>query len=74
MDLQPSKLERVKIILNIGNDQFFKKVTDFINRENSDFWNDLSVSEQAEIIKGIDQSNEGQRTSYKDIIKEISWW
>ncbi|NEN23346.1 hypothetical protein G3O08_07520 [Cryomorpha ignava] len=72
MDIQKSKIELVKIILNSENDSFIKKVTDFIKNEASDFWNDLSSVEKAEIKKGIDQLNKGQRTSYKEVLKKIS--
>lgn len=74
IDLQTSKIELVKINLNIENDKSLKKATEFINKEKSYFWNEPKRSEQAEIKKGIDQVNEGQRTSYSDVIKEISWW
>lgn len=72
MDIKSSKIELVKIILNINNDNFIKKVTEFINNEKSDFWNELSSSEQAEIKKGINQLENGKRTSYKDVLKKIS--
>ncbi len=72
MDIKKSKIELVKIILNIENDNFIKKVMDFINNEKSDFWNELSESEQAEIKKGIEQLNKGKRTSYKEVLKNIS--
>lgn len=72
MDIKSSKIELVKIILNIDNDSFIKKVTDFINNEKADFWNELTASEQAEIKKGIAQLDNGKRTPYKDALKKIS--
>lgn len=72
MDIKTSKIELVKLILNIENDNFIKKVTDFINNEKSDFWNELTASEQAEIKMGIEQLNNGKRTSYKHALKKIS--
>ena len=72
MDIKTSKIELVKMILNIDNDSFIKRVTDFVNNEKSDFWNELTVSEQEEIKKGIEQLENGQRTSYKDVLKKIS--
>ncbi|MEO5789203.1 MAG: hypothetical protein ACOH2D_14470 [Gelidibacter sp.] len=72
MDIKTSKIELVKIILNINNDNFIKKVTDFINNEKADFWNELTFSEQAEIKKGISQLEKGERTSYKEVLKNIS--
>tara|TARA_R110000744_G_scaffold279227_1_gene391486 strand:+ start:1243 stop:1461 length:219 start_codon:yes stop_codon:yes gene_type:complete len=72
MDIKTSKIELVKMILNIENDNFIKKVTDFINNEKSDFWNELSESEQAEIKKGIKQLEDGKRTSFSEVLKKIS--
>lgn len=60
------------MILNIDNDKFIKRVTDFINNEKSDFWHELTKTEQAEIKKGIEQLDKGKRTSYEDVLKEIS--
>ncbi len=72
MDIKASKIELIKIILNIDNDRFIQKVADFINNEKSDFWNDLSATEQAEIKKGIEQLNNGKRVPFKDVLKRIS--
>jgi hypothetical protein len=72
MDIEASKIELVKIILNIDNDRFIKKVTDFIKNEKSDFWNDLSAAEQAEIKKGIEQLDKGKRVPFQDVLKRIS--
>jgi len=72
MDIKTSKIELVKMILNIENDNFIKKVTDFINNEKSDFWNELSESEQAEIKMGIKQLEDGKRTSFSEVLKKIS--
>lgn len=72
MNIEASKIELVKIILNIDNDQFIKKVTDFINNEKSDFWSELSATEQAEIKMGIEQLNKGKRVPFKDVLKKIS--
>lgn len=72
MDIEASKIELVKIILNIDNDRFIKKVTDFIKNEKSDFWNDLSAAEQDEIKKGIELLDKGKRVSFEDVLKRIS--
>lgn len=73
MDIQTSKIELVKMILNINNERFIKKVTDFIIEEKSDFWNDLSNEEQAEIKKGIEQLNQGKKILFKDVLKKLPW-
>ncbi|GGW74787.1 hypothetical protein DFQ11_1141 [Winogradskyella epiphytica] len=72
MDLQSTKIELVKTILAIENMEFIQKVADFINKENVDFWNELSTSEQKEINQGIDELNKGKRVSYDSFLKKIS--
>jgi hypothetical protein len=72
MDIQSSKIELVKIILNIENDKFIEKITEFIQKEKADFWDELSVSEQEEIEKGITELNKGKRVEFNDFLKKIS--
>lgn len=72
MDIKTSKIELVKMILNINNDAFIQKVTEFITNEKSDFWNELTEAEQIEIKNGIQQLDQGKRSLYQDVIKNIS--
>ncbi len=71
MDIQSTKIELVKTILAIENNEFIQKVADFISKEKVDFWNELSTSEQNEIKQGIDQLNNGKRVSYDSFLKKI---
>lgn len=72
MDIRTSKIELVKMILNIENDIFIEKITEFVQKEKVDFWNELSLSEQKEIEKGIKQLNKGKRVEFNDFLKKIS--
>ena len=72
MDIQTSKIELVKLILDIDNNEFFQKVTDFIKNEKSDFWNDLSLVEQNEISKGIADLNQGNRILFSEFLEKTS--
>jgi hypothetical protein len=72
MDIQSSKIELVKIILNIENDKFIEKITEFIQKEQADFWDELSFAEQEEIEKGIPELNNGKRVEFSDFLKKIS--
>ncbi len=72
MNIQTSKIELVKMILNIENDKFIEKITEFIQKEKVDFWNELSLSEQKEIEKGIKELNNGKRVEFNDFLKKIS--
>lgn len=72
MDIRTSKIELVKMILNIENDKFIEKIAEFVQKEKVDFWNELSLSEQKEIEKGIKQLNKGKRVEFNDFLKKIS--
>jgi hypothetical protein len=72
MNIQTSKIELVKMILNIENDKFIEKITEFIQKEKVDFWNELSLSEQKEIENGIAALNKGKRIEFNDFLKKIS--
>ncbi len=73
MNIQTTKIELVKMILNIENYEFIQKVTDFIKmNEKTDFWNELSLAEQKEIKQGIEELDNGERIAYKDFLEKIS--
>jgi len=72
MDIQATKIELVKTILAIENNEFIQKVADFISKEKVDFWNELSASEKNEIKKGINDLDQGKRVSYDSFLEKIS--
>jgi len=69
MDIQKTKIELAKIILGLEDSEFIGRLKDFISKEKKDFWDELSVSEKAEIEKGIQELDNGERISYNDFLK-----
>ena len=72
MDIQTTKIELVKLILNIDNKSIVEKIFNLIKSEQSDFWNELSRQEQEEIRLGIKQLDAGRRISFNDFLKKVS--
>lgn len=72
MDIQTTKLELIKAILDNENSEFIQRVSDFVKKEKNDFWNELSLSEQNKIKKGIKELDKGKRISYESFLKKIS--
>ena len=72
MDIQTTKLELLKAILDNENSEFIQRVSDFVKNEKNDFWNELSMSEQKEIKEGIEDLDNGKRISYDSFLKKIS--
>lgn len=72
MDIQSSKIELAKLILNIESPALLDKIKGLLTKETSDFWLTLSDSEKEEIQFGIEQLDKGQRTSVEDFLKRVS--
>ncbi|WP_121667559.1 hypothetical protein [Mesonia aquimarina] len=72
MDIQTTKLELLKTIMDNENADFIQRVADFVKKEKIDFWNELSLSEQKEIKQGINELDNGKRVSYESFLKKIS--
>ncbi len=72
MDLQTSKIELAKLILSIESAEFVEKLKAFVIREKKDFWDELSLSEQKEIDKGIKELDNGERVLFDDYLKKTS--
>jgi hypothetical protein len=72
MDIQTSKLELVKLIINIDNQKIINKLINILSAEQEDFWFELSEQEKQEIKLGIAQIDSGQRISMDDFLKKVS--
>ena len=72
MDIQTSKIELAKLILNIENKSVLEKIINVLKTEQGDFWNELSKDEKAEIKMGIEQLDSGKRTSVEDFLRRVS--
>lgn len=72
MDIHTSKLELVKLIVNINNQKVIDKLIEVLKSEQEDFWLELTESEREEIKLGIAQLESGQRISFEDFKKKYS--
>ena len=71
MDIQATKLKLIKAILEDENSEFIERVANFVKMEKNDIWSDLSLTEQKEIKKGIEELDKGKRVSYESFLKKI---
>ena len=72
MDIQLSKIELVRAILNIENEELIKKLISFIQNEQVDFWSQLDKEQQNEISEGIQQLDSGKRVAYESFLEKFS--
>ncbi len=66
MDIQTSKIELAKMILEIEDSNLLEKVRILIAREEKDFYYRFSEDEKLEIRYGIDQLDSGKSISWAD--------
>ncbi len=72
MDIQSAKLELVKLILNLDNQQVIDKILHLLKSEQEDFWLQLSDAEKEEIKTGIKQLDTGERIAIEDFLDRVS--
>ena len=72
MDLQASKIELAKMILEIENQKIIDKIIALIKMEKDDFWNDLSELEKKSIRLGMKQLDNGEGIPLDEFIKSVS--
>ena len=72
MDLQTSKIELVKIILEIENFELIKNLTEILKKKEKDFWSELTIEEKEEIKLGIEQLDKGRRVSFEEMLRKVS--
>lgn len=71
MTIQAVKLEIVKQVLSTENPKVLQQILNLVKSEKEDFWNDLTKSEQQEILTGIEQLDSGKRKSYESVMKKL---
>jgi hypothetical protein len=69
MNIQAEKLEIMKMILNTENPSILKRIKNIFTKE-KDFWNTLSDLEKEDIMKGIEELDNGDKYSYEEVMKK----
>ncbi len=72
MDIQSSKIELAKLILNIESPDLIIKIKKLLTKETGDFWLTLSDSEKEKIKFGINQLDKGLRVSVDEFLSKVS--
>lgn len=72
MNIETSKIELVKMILNIDNPEFIEELRNLLSLKSNDFWDNLSLDEKKEIQNGIKELDNGERVLFGDFLKKNS--
>lgn len=71
MDIQATKIELAKMILDLEDSELIQKVYKFLKHE-EDFYDDLTEDQKLEIQFGIEQLDRGEKVSWEEVYKRIS--
>jgi len=74
MDIEATKLELMQLILNTKKESILKKIKKIYQEESSDWWNEMSSEEQAEIEEGLRQAEAGELVSHENVMKRFDKW
>jgi len=74
MKLQEQKLELAKMILNTESETLLLKVRAVFDKEESDFWDELSDYQKQSVEEAIKQADKGELVSHKDAMKKFRKW
>ena len=70
MNIQAEKLELVRKILDTDNPGILSSIKQiFTSSKKIDFWDSLPQSQKEEILKGIEEVENGETVDYEDFIK-----
>ena len=71
MDIQASKIELAKMVLDLEDSKLIEKMRKLITKEKKDFYDEFSEDQKLEIQYGIEQLDRGERVSWEDLKKKL---
>jgi len=75
MNLQARKLELVQLILNTDQPNLLEKVSQILKQEKeADWWDELPLSVQESVKKGMEQAKRGETRPHSEVMKKYQKW
>lgn len=71
MDIQSTKIELMRLILGIENPHTINKISALVKNENSDFWNDLTITQRKEIEQAVKELDAGKGMEWNEFKSSI---
>lgn len=72
MDIHATKIELMRIILGIENPSVIERIRAMIKNETSDFWDELTLEQQKDIEKAIEELDAGKGMEWNEFKKSIA--
>ena len=73
MDIQLEKLELMKLLLETENPSIINSIKKIFQKEQKDWWDELSDSAKTGIEEGLNDIKNGRIHDYEEIKAEFGW-
>lgn len=67
IDMQAKKLTLIQWLINLDDERMIEKV-EALSKEGTDFWNELTEEQKAEIRQGVQELDSGQKYDYEQVM------
>lgn len=74
MDIQAEKLELIRWLANINEPSIIKRFIALKNKQQSDWWDHISMDEKSEIEEGLAQADNGDVVSHDEVMAKYQKW
>ncbi|SDF12751.1 hypothetical protein [Epilithonimonas hungarica] len=75
MNIETTKLELMKLLLNTQKESVLEKIKDIFQKESSqDWWEEMNEEEHQDIELGLKETENGQVKSHQDVMKLFNEW
>ena len=74
MDLQARKIQLIQFLTRTSSETLIDKMEKLIQKDKTDFWEELSPELQSAIEKSIAQANSGKLIPHEEVMKKYSQW
>jgi len=75
MNIEATKLELMKLLLNTQKESVLEKIKEIFQKEYpQDWWEELSKEKHQEIELGLKEAENGQLKSHQDVMKLFNEW
>jgi len=70
MELQSTRVELAKMVLNETNETILQQIRNLFEQEKSDWWDTISEEEKKEIELGLAQADKGNTKPHEEVMSK----
>ncbi|HEY8999864.1 MAG TPA: hypothetical protein VIM89_00830 [Mucilaginibacter sp.] len=74
MDIQAEKLELIRWLADINEPSIIKRFIALKKKQQSDWWDHISMDEKTEIEEGLAQADSGEVIPHEEVMAKYQKW